>query len=210
MKKLVSMLPKLSTRSRLAFGLSMIVVTVMMVVLAFGLIPDHQTTVMQGRCALSESLALQTRPLIMDRELAEMERLLEAICARNDDVLSAGLRRGDGELVVAVDDHHELWDRNAAGSDDRQIYVPLHTDSDERWGQLEICFRGLVGRGVGGLLANPQYRLIAVVGSMCLILFNLYLWLMLRQVDAKNVAPERVREAYSKMADGVLLVNRDQ
>ncbi|QDV64087.1 hybrid sensor histidine kinase/response regulator [Crateriforma conspicua] len=204
------MLPKLSTRARLSFGLSMIVVSVMLMALAIGILPDHQMTVMKGRCALSESLALQTRPLILQRELQQMQRLLEAITNRNDDVLSAGLRRSDGELVVSVGEHQQLWNRNLTQNDDRQVYVPLHTGQDEQWGQLELTFQPVRQAGIAALVSHPHYQLVAVVGVLSCLLFNGYLWLMLRQVDAKNVAPERVREAYSKMADGVLLVNKDQ
>ena len=208
------MLPKISTRARLAFGLSMIVVSLMMAALAIGLIPDHHGTVNQARCSLSESLAIQTRPLLMDRELQQMDRLLLEITKRNDDVLSGGLRRGDGELVVYVDGHKDLWnpeqlDDEALAADERFVFVPLFTDNDQQWGRLELCFEPLRRAGLYGILDNPQYQFIAFMGGLCLIAFNAYLWLMLRQVDAKNVAPENVRNAYSTMADGVLLVNKD-
>ena len=53
--------------------------------------------------------------------------MLKVIAQRDPDILSAGLRRGDGELLVEVGDHRREWKPlDDDHSTETQVQVPIH------------------------------------------------------------------------------------
>ncbi len=200
---------RLSAKARIAMGMAMLVVTMLMLLSMTGVIPDHRKTAMWGRCAVSELIALQIRPVILQKDLQRMEGLLETIVNRNDEILSGAVRRKDGELVVTIGDHNALWDTGIEVSDDRQVYVPLDAGG-ENWGRVEICFTPLVRRGIAGVLDNPMNRLSLLMGLMCWAAFYLYLRKMLNHLDPSRAVPGRVRSALDTLGDGLLVLNREE
>ncbi len=199
---------RLSAKARMALGMAMLVVTLLLIILVCGLVPDHREVALRGRCALSELIALQVRPLILEKDLRRLEGLLQAIVARNDDILGGAVRRYDSTLVTVVGDHQKYWNNELQISDDRQFFVPLHA-AGQQWGRVEICFSPLVRRGLIGLIDHPWIRLVGLMGTLCCVVFYFYLRSMLRHLDPTGAVPKRVRNALDTLGDGLLILNRE-
>jgi PAS domain S-box-containing protein len=199
---------RFTATARMALGMAMLVVTMLLILLVFGLVPDHREAALRGRCALSELVALQIRPVILDKDLQRIEGLLEAMVARNDEIQGGGVRRANGTLVATVGDHVQLWNDEILSSDDRYVLVPLNAGG-RQWGRVEICFAPLVRRGLIGLIDHPWVRLVGLMAIACGAVFYLYLRVMLRHLDPSGAVPKRVRSALDTLGDGLLILNRE-
>ena len=130
-----------STKAYLAMGLSFLVASIVMASAFVGVLPDRAAAIREGRTALAELTAVNSTAAIVPEGAPRVEAMLKFMLERNKDLVSAGVRRADGVLVVAAGDHANTWKPLADDhSTDRQMQVPILTKS-ERWGQLELAFK---------------------------------------------------------------------
>ena len=200
----------LDTRTYITLGLVSLVSTALMIASFFDLVPDRGAAVREGRIALAESLAGGSSAILSSSDPRPVEDLLRFIHARNQDLRSIGLRSEDGRLVVAVGEHQRFW-RPMDGSlaPDGQIQVSLQA-GDRSWGQLELGFRPLAPTGLAGLLHSPLVPLLAFCAVLCFVGFHLYLTRVLRHLDPSRAIPGRVRSALDSLAEGLVVIDRDQ
>jgi PAS domain S-box-containing protein len=197
----------LSSRFYLAVGLSSLVVSVMLLALYIGLVPDRDGALRAGRISLAESVSVSSTALMDDEDDSRLRNLLGFILRRNPQLLTIGLRRADGALLLEVGDHQEAWQAQLARvSSDTQIIVPILRGS-ERWGVAELRFAPLHAAGWWGTLTSAPIKLIAAVGLICFVLFYLYLWRMLHHLDPSRSIPGRVRTAFDTLAEGLLVID---
>ena len=153
----------LNTRTYIALGLVSLVSTVLLAASFFGLIPDRQGAIRDGRVALAESLAASSTAILNSADPRALEEVLRFVQKRNPELLSAGLRSREGKLVLAVGDHLRGWvPLDSPGAHDAQIQVNLQAGG-QPWGQLELRFTPLTPPGILGLLYTPSDRLSAQV-----------------------------------------------
>ena len=91
---------RMSAKARIAMGMATLVVSVLMLADMLGMIPDPRVTAIQSRCEVSELVALQIRPVILQEDLVRIESILDAVVRRNDEILSGAVRRRDGKVVA--------------------------------------------------------------------------------------------------------------
>jgi PAS domain S-box-containing protein len=197
------------TRTHIAFGLTAIVITGLLVATFIGLLPDRVGAVRQGRIALAESAAASSTALITANERRRLEAALRFLAERNAELLSVAVRDARGELVATGGDH-ALW--KALETDtatDTQIQVPIFSER-RRWGQLEMRFKPVVAPGWRGLLDYPGLALGAFLFVLCVIAFDLYLGRVLRHLDPSRAIPGRVRAALDTLTEGLLVIDRSQ
>jgi hypothetical protein len=94
-----------NTKTHVSFGLAALVVSILLVAAVLGLIPDRVGALRDGRIALAESIAASTMTLIAVDQAGQIEDMLGLMVKRNPAMLSGGLRRTDGTLVMSVGDH---------------------------------------------------------------------------------------------------------
>ena len=197
----------LSSRFHLAVGMTALVVSVLLLALHFGLVPDRDQAVRAGRLALAESVALGSAELVDDEDESRLRRLLRLVVRRNPELLSIGIRQADGELWASTGDHVAQWRAPAAGtSTETQVVLPILRES-QRWGQAELRYAPLHAASAWGPLASPPIKLIVAVGLACFALFYLYLRRMLRHLDPSSSIPGRVRTAFDTLAEGLLVLD---
>jgi PAS domain S-box-containing protein len=200
----------LDTRTYIALGLVSLVSTALMIASFFDLVPDRSAAVREGRIALAESLAGGSSAILSSSDPRPVADLLRFIHARNEDLRSIGLRSQDGRLVVAVGEHQRYWvPMDGRLGPDGQIQVSLQT-GERPWGQLELGFRPLSPPGLAGLLHTPLVPLLAFCAVLCFIGFHLYLTRVLRHLDPSRAIPGRVRSALDSLAEGLVVIDRDQ
>jgi PAS domain S-box-containing protein len=199
-----------NTKTHVSFGLAALVVSILLVAAVLGLIPDRVGALRDGRIALAESIAASTMTLLAVDQAGQIEDMLGLMVKRNPAMLSGGLRRTDGTLVMSVGDHAELWTLpDSELSTDSQLKVPIRADS-ERWGQLELSYRPLAETGLRGVFESPLLLLIAFLAVSGFAAFYLYLSKVLRYLDPSRAVPARVREALDTLAEGLLVIDRKQ
>ncbi len=200
----------LNARTYIAFGLSLLVVSLLLGAAFIGLIPDRIGAVRDGRAALSEAIAAAGTVLASKGDPLLLESTLKLVVQRNPDVRSMGLRRADGRLLVSAGEHQSLWLAGEGNqSTDTQTQVPIMAGST-RWGSLEIRFQPLVGSGIYAVLNHPLFKLLGFAFLICFVSFYFYLAKVLRQLDPSQAVPGRVRAALDTLAEGLLIVDRRQ
>ena len=202
---------KLNAKSRIALGQVGLLASVLLGASFFGLIPDQRVSIREGRAALAEAIAANSSALLTQNDVRRLENNLTFVVERNDDLLSAGLRTQEGQLIATVGPHKDNWQRLESDlSTDSQVKVPIWAGKSE-WGYVELRFRPLISEGWVGLVLDPLVVLIGFVGLFSLVAFYFYLGKMLKHLDPSQAIPGRVRSALDTMAEGLLVLdNKEQ
>ena len=129
---------------------------------------------------------------------------------RNEDLLSLGLRREDGQPISATPGHIENWqDMEGKFSQDSQVRVPIY-DGKSKWGVLELRFTAINQPGIIGALSNPAIQIMIFMGGGCFLIFYFYLGRVLSLLDPSKAVPARVRAALDTMAEGLLVLDQKE
>jgi PAS domain S-box-containing protein len=198
---------RLSSRFFMALGLSSLVVTVMLLALFAGMVPDRDGALRAGRTALAETVAVSATLMLGDETDARLRQVLGFVVQRNEALLSIGLRSADGVLRLRSGPHPDDFGTSADGrSTDTHVRVPLLHEGGT-WGQAELHFRPLhEGFGWAAWKGTPP-ALIATFGLACFGLFYVYLGRTLRHLDPSRVIPGRVRTAFDTLAEGLMVLD---
>ncbi len=199
-----------SARSRLNFGLTSTVVSVVLIALNIGIMPDYRSVAMHGRTQLCEAIAANSSAVVRQRDLRRLQAIIDLIVERNADIHSAAVRRADGRLVAEAGNHQSLWKPLADGqSTDTQVMVPLRAN-DEIWGTVELVFAPISPTGLWGYIASPRTQLVTFIGAATFLLCSIYLRKTLQHLDPSKVVPGRVRSALDTLAEGLLVLDNNQ
>jgi len=200
----------LGTRTYISLGLVSLVSSALLAASFFGLVPDRDGAVREGRVALAESLAASTTAFLGSADARRAEDVVRFVQKRNPALLSVGLRARDGRLVVVSGDHARRWlpmdDPRAA---DAQIMVHLYA-GEQPWGDLELRFQPLTAPGLLGILQTPLIPLLALCSVLCFLGFQVYLSRVLRHLDPSQAIPGRVRSALDSLTEGLLVIDQKQ
>jgi len=176
----------------------------------FGIIPDKLAAIRAGRTGLAESIAIHSTALVMKNELKRLNNDFTLMTERNEDLLSLGLRKNDGQSISATPGHEEYWqDMEGDYSRESQVQIPIWKGKD-KWGQLELHFKPLNGNGFLGVLQSPLISTVLFMGIGCFIAFYFYLGKVLSLLDPSQAVPGRVRTALDTMAEGLLVLDHKE
>ncbi len=197
----------ISTRMRIALGLTCLTLSVLLLSMLLGVLPDREKAVLEGRRVLCETIAVNSSVMVSQHDLARLQTVLKVTAERNPDILSAALRRDDGTLLVEVGNHRGMWQPlDNERSIETQVQVPIRS-GEKRWGNVEICFRPVSQNGILGLFFGGRSRLLWFVSASCFILFFIYMKKMLEYLDPSQSVPGHVRSALDTLAEGLLVID---
>ena len=192
---------------RISTGLAGLTVSLVLSSYVLGFIPDEQKFELDTRAKISEALAIQLSNAASRNDVTSVRETIVSIVKRNKSVISIGLRRATGKLLIAAGDHKRHW---IVSKDHRStpthVRVPLNNGS-KIWGQIEIVFIPL--RSAGQIAGIPP-QLAAFITFLAALGFVCYYFLLrrtLRELDPDNIVPERVQTAYDTLAEGVLILD---
>ena len=201
---------RLKVKHRVVLGLVGITISLFMLAVLLGIIPDHAAAVFKGRAALAEAIAVHSTSIVMSKNTHRLKSDFKILTERNADLLSLGLRRKNGRILVATQDHADLWQKmDNEYSKDTQVMVPIWA-GNRKWGQLELRFKAMYESGLVGVLQNPMVRIVLFMGALCFIAFYFYLGKVLRQLDPSKAIPGRVRSALDTLAGGLLVLDHKE
>ncbi len=204
-------MPRFSSRSRLALCLVMQVVSIILLAIPMGLIPDERSATMRGRAQLCETIAIAGSALIQGDNIAHLKETLTEIDRRNDDVLSLAICRQNGRCLASTGDHRKWWRNDEEQPMDRQVTVPLFNANHESWGTVQVRFRPLApfARWLS-ILTHPWTRLLGFVGVLSYVLFHLLLWRAMGHQSPSKAVPKRVRSTLETLAGGLIVLDEQQ
>jgi diguanylate cyclase (GGDEF)-like protein/PAS domain S-box-containing protein len=161
----------------------------------------------QVRKRTSENLAVQMTSLIQKNEIDTLQRTIDEVVRRANEVDSLGVRRNDGDLVAQSAEHERRWKPLLSDQSTlTHVKVPVFAGQDQ-WGQIEISYRPAAPQSWIGWFTHPTVlgMLLMSVGG-----FILYYWFMhrvLEHLDPTKAIPDRVRKALDTLAEGVMVLD---
>lgn len=195
---------------RLSFALIMLASCVLLSAELLGYTPKENKFLIESRTRTSESLAMQLSVFIPDQEIKKIQTLIRYMVKRDPDILSAGIRKANGQLLYQSPKHEQLWDDYSEDvSTTTHVLVPI-LQNRQLWANVELRFKNLKGETFFGFFDQSIFRLILF---FCLIGFFVFLAFMLRtlrQLDPSSVIPERVNAAFDTLAEGVMIVDENE
>ena len=163
-----------------------------------------------ARSAPAEAIAANGSALIGRDDLGRLRSTLRLVVDRNADLLSAAVRRSDGEVVVAVGDHERQWrDDGRESSSESYVKVPVW-QGGAPWGRIELRFTPLGHGGRYALLFDPRLHLLLFIVAGAFFLFRFYLGRVLRHLDPSQAVPTHVRSALDTLAEGLIVIDKKE
>ena len=200
---------RVSARIKIVFGLQMLLISAIALAIALGFVPNEQNATMRGRSVLSETIAVNASAFLARKDMQAMDAVLRTVVARNPDILSLGVRKADGFLVIDIGNHAAQWnDHVEQPTKDSRVYVPI-LSGETNWGTVEIQFRPLTATGRFAFVHSPYLKMILFISAMSIISFLLYLKRTLQHLDPSKVVPPHVRAALDTLAEGLLIMDQD-
>ena len=200
---------RLSATTRLSTGVATLTLSVLLAAQALGLIANPAESVLEGRKELCQAIAVRCSLAVQQGDAAAVRRSVAEVMKGNNEMLSAAVRRGDGSIVAAMGPHAANW-KSPPGDTSTPTNVRIPVFQGERaWGTVEVSFRPAPGEGLG-LLGNPLMRLSLFVAAAGFLAYYFYLRRSLQYLDPSAVIPERVKTMLDTLAEGVLVLDRQQ
>jgi PAS domain S-box-containing protein len=198
-----------SATARIALGQTSLLLTLLLVASFFGVIPDRNEALLEGRAKVAEVTAMNTSILVTRSDLRRIEANLQLLVARHDDILSAVVMQANGKVVANIGEH--IVDRadSETGRRQGQMIVPIWAGNKE-WGQVELQFEPLLPSGWRRFFYHPLVQLVAFITIFGFFIFYWYLGRMLKLLDPSQAIPDRVRTALDTMAEGLLVLDAKQ
>ncbi len=198
---------RLSPKFFVTLGITLVMISLYLTATMVGIVPDSERAVREGRAALAELLTERTIGYLGRSQLVELEQSLSRLLTRNDDLLSAAVRRSDGHRLLQAGVHDAFWTATEDGrSTSDQITVPIMQD-DEQWGRLELRFKPLRRPGWRGWTDSPRVRYSLYLALFGFIALYIVLGRMLKHLDPSQAVPGRVRSALDTMMEGLVAID---
>jgi len=201
---------RLSILGRLSIGLVLMTISILFGADLLGLIPDRSKTLVSQRQGICESLAVYCAVEAKNSDTTAILAAVKMIVERNDDILSAAIRKEDGSFMVAAGDHVRHWkDAPGENSTSTHVRVPIF-EEDTLWGNIEVSFLPIKQKGIAGIWANTFVKLIGFVILAGFIAYRFFLKRVLQHLDPSSVVPPRVKAALDTLAEGVLIMDQHE
>ncbi len=193
---------------RISFGLVMVTISVLLVSDLLGVMPDTKRAELNSRKIIVESLAVQFSTAITNNQIQSIQDTLKLLVERNDEMLSAGVRRVQGDLLAEYGGHSQHWTL-APGDNSTPVEMKVSLfDNQDKWGTVEIRFAEL-SQNSEMFTGNGSFLfVIGLVSSLCFVGYLVFLKRTMRELDPSAVIPERVRLALDTLSEGLLIVDQ--
>jgi len=201
---------KISARSRIAFGLVCLVTSTLMIAIVLGIAPDQDKATIDGRARLSESISMTGSTFIARGDFENFEVLLNSLVQRHPDLESVGVRIQDGTLAIDTGNHANYWTApEAEKSTEQFIQVPLF-GAENRLGTIEFAYKSIRPAGLIGMFWNSWTPTLIFMNITGFLVFSIFMRRMLQQLDPSQAVPARVRTALDTLAEGLLVIDRNE
>lgn len=195
---MINFLKKQGTKFRITLGLVSIILSVMLLGVFIGLMPDDQKVYLKGKVALAEVIAANSTLMLTHGDVRRMETLLTLMIERSPDIHYGKVISDDGDQLAVVGD--------VSGKPLDKVEVPIW-NGNQQWGSVQLYFQNPFPKGWLGFFYQKPVHYIVFVSLLSFIFSYLYLGRMLKMLDPSQAIPDRVRSALDTMAEGLLVLD---
>ncbi len=175
--------------------------------LLFGVLRDDVELAQRVRKGITEDLAIQLAVLIQKEDKDSIQRTIDALSARDGEIVSVGIRRNSGDVYIQTAEHPRHWVALKDGkSTITHVAVPVYAGKD-LWGNVEVSFRPVLPKSVMGWVRHPLVLLLAVMVLGGFLLYYWYMRRVLEHLDPTKAIPDRVRKALDTLTEGVIVLD---
>jgi len=206
-KSLFRKLPRFSARFHIAFGLSSLVTTVVLVALFTKFVPDKLTERQNGRMALAEGIAATSSALLRQGNQSAVRSALQFIVSRNPSLNYIQLVRSADNYKTVFSETELAKDAALPVNPTTRVTVPLLL-GERRWGELHFQFKKDSHASWLDRWRNSPFGLMSFMSLLCFPLFYFYLGKMLKELNPSQAVPGRVRSALDTIAESLLVIDR--
>ncbi|EAR61560.1 Hpt domain-containing protein [Neptuniibacter caesariensis] len=193
----------------MAIGQVSLIVSLVLISVLVGIFPDEANVERQARKAISETIAAKGSLFITQSDMRGLETVLQVIVERNPTLLSSVVRR-NGRVISEVGPHVQYWEPIGDSlSTNTQVVIPLWS-GEQKWGQVELRFSPIIEPGIWGIMTSPVFVFLTFLSLTSFVAFFFYLGKMLKHLDPSQAVPDRVRSALDTMAEGLLVLDKNQ
>lgn len=188
--------------------MTMLVISILLASEFLGLFPNKDKSGLTERKFIVETLAVHVA-MELDGEQEKISEMLRTTVTRNPFVESVAVRRANGLFIDAYGSHQENWTLTPdQQSTPTQVQVPLF-EGNRQIATVEIRFKQL-NDSLNTLESRDSFTSVVLfVALSAFAAFCMFLKRTLRELDPDAVIPERVRKALDTLAEGLLIINRD-
>jgi len=188
--------------------MTMLVISILLASEFLGLFPNNDKSGLTERKFIVETLAVHVA-MELDGDQEKISEMLRTTVTRNPIVESVAVRRANGSFIDAYGSHQENWKLSSKdNSTPTQVQVPLF-EGTRQIATVEIRFKDLnESRNI--IESRDSFTSVIVFVALSgFLAFCMFLKRTLRELDPDAVIPERVRKALDTLAEGLLIINRD-
>ncbi len=194
--------------SRISIGLISLVIAIILIAdSALNILPNERKQQIALRQHIAQAIGSQVVVLLSTEDMPKLNFVLSHMAESNDEIISIGLRRKDGNLAASSDKHSQSWVPSPTKtSTPTHVIMPL-TIGETAWGQIELTFHDLGPRGFKDWIHNASISLTLLLLTVGFIAFYLYLKRALQYLDPSQAVPERVRKAFDTLTESVVILD---
>jgi diguanylate cyclase (GGDEF)-like protein/PAS domain S-box-containing protein len=202
-------MPNISPAIRVSMGLVLLTISILLIGDMFGLIPRHQDAVIKSREKIADSLAVQISAAAQANQLTTLQATLDGVVKRNEEILSAALRRVNGRVLAQTSQHRRHWLNSLDESTSTHIKVTLLKDKSP-WGQFELVFSPPGAISTSSLIDSPLIKLLLFAAVSGFFGYFLFIKKSLREMDPSKVVPAHVKATLDSLAEGVIILDENE
>ncbi|OED35540.1 hypothetical protein AB833_30475 [Chromatiales bacterium (ex Bugula neritina AB1)] len=193
---------------RISFSMMMLVVSILLASELLGLFPSSNKDSLTQRKFIVNTLAVHVA-MELDGDSQKISEMLRTTVTRNPIVASVAIRRSDNTIIDMYGNHVENWTLKPTDKPTpTQVQVPLY-EGERQTATVEIRFKQ-PNEGTSLLDRRASFpNVVIFVALSAFFAFNMFLKRTLRELDPDAVIPERVRKALDTLAEGLLIINRE-
>lgn len=194
---------------RVSFGLmSLLMLLVLVADLLLGAVPGRGQAEREIRKRTAENLAVQLTGLLQAGDHVMLGRTIQQVLARNPDLRAIRVHRTDGSLLLERGETAPppVQARDYA-SDIEHLRVPVMAGT-QVWGGIDLTYAPIGEGGVRGWLRQPGVQLLLVLGIGGWGLSHLYLRRVMQDLNPSAAVPDRVRQGFDHLSEGLLILDR--
>ena len=198
---------RISITFKISVSLACLLVSILLAAYTIGFLPDEDRTRIQSQLNLCETIAIQTSMAIRHSQPELMQDSLRATVQGNPDITYALISRGTNVIGRFTDDEQPFNDARRDIS--TVVRVPI-VSNNEPWGEVELGLKRHAVTSGMPLLSNPLLRLTLFCGCLAIPAYFVYLRRVLQHLDPSEVVPDRVRKTLDTLAEGLVVLDREQ
>lgn len=198
---------KFTPAIRITVGILCLTISLVLIADFFGITPDGERAAVKQRQHFAEMLSIQMSLATEAKNLAAVQGLLWAAVKRNDEVISAAVKRPDGRIIAQYGEHQKkALDHSFSENNARTMALPVFSGKNPV-GTIEILFHPLGLKNIAGISGGTLLSLIVFLVFFGGFSYWLLIHRSLMYLDPSAVVPDRVRSALDVLVNGVLILD---